>query len=57
MLGSDDTALLSAEDARTVMASDRLAIAGGSHTVEEVLVVDGVSRTFEATKVPYGRQR
>ncbi len=53
VLGSDDTALLSAEDARTVMTSDRLAIAGGSHTVEEVIVAGGAPRTFEATKVPY----
>jgi len=54
VLGKDDTALYSPEDARMVMANDRLVMeSDSSQTFENVLVAQGTSRTFEATKVPY----
>ncbi len=54
VLGLDDTAIFSPEDARVIQENDRNAIAHGrALTQEEVVTINGAPRTFLATKAPY----
>jgi PAS domain S-box-containing protein len=54
VLGRDDTALFSPEDARTVMENDRAVVESNEvHIVEEHLLSGGVQRVFHALKAPY----
>lgn len=55
VLGRDDTALFDAESAKVVMARDRRVMASGVTETEEedVVTIDGVRRTYLATKLPY----
>jgi len=54
VLGRDDTALFSPEDARVIQESDRRVMESNQvHTTEEVLTAAGVTRTYLATKAPY----
>ncbi|MGV3663871.1 MAG: PAS domain S-box protein, partial [Prosthecobacter sp.] len=54
VLGRDDNALFLPEDVRVIRENDRLAIASGrALTQEETVTIDGVMRTYLATKAPY----
>ncbi|HRH95052.1 MAG TPA: PAS domain-containing protein, partial [Prosthecobacter sp.] len=54
VIGQDDTALFSPEDARQVMENDRQVMESGKTlTAEEVLTAAGVTRTYLVTKAPY----
>jgi PAS domain S-box-containing protein len=54
VIGHDDTALFSREDAESVMQSDRRVMQNGrAETNEEVLTAAGVTRTYLAMKAPY----
>jgi PAS domain S-box-containing protein len=53
VLGKDDTALLSPDDARRVMEGDRRVMASAvTETCDEVITIGGTARTFLATKGP-----
>lgn len=53
ILGKDDRALFSPEDAGTVMARDReTLVSGNANTYEEQITVEGRPRTFLVTKGP-----
>lgn len=54
VLGQDDTALFSPEDASFIMEGDRRVMESGeTETREEVLTSNGRTRTFSATKAPF----
>jgi PAS domain S-box-containing protein len=54
VLGRDDAAFFSPEEARGVMESDRQVLESGeAQTAEEVLTSAGVTRTYQAIKAPY----
>ncbi len=54
VIGRDDSALFSPEDARQVMENDQRVIGTGeTRTEEEVLTAAGATRTYLATKAPY----
>ena len=53
VLGLDDTALFGPDDAAAIMAKDREVVrAGGAHSFEETIVIDGQAVTLLATKGP-----
>ena len=58
VIGRDDSALFSPEDARQVMGNDhRVMETGETLTTEEVLTAAGITRTYLATKAPYRDER
>lgn len=53
VLGKDDTALFSPDEARAVMVGDRRVMqSGATQTYEEVVTIGGEARTFLSTKGP-----